>query len=220
MANYQPPSEIDPIFDSLKFVSLPEALSTNTIVLNELTAAQNKIISCDTLIGDITGVAFVPVSFFNTTGNLASNTFHSFSFTLSPLATYLVDFQFGLQSTGYTSGGLTYGFNGFGNQTQLNIGISPNVITSSVTGFSSNYPLMPRTTNAANAAMLNLHMTAIVTTTSNGLIYANLYVNTIDANGDSVAGNYAINGPTTNNTALGSPFTNQRTGGCKFIRLN
>jgi hypothetical protein len=221
MANYQPPSEIDPIFNSLKFVSLPEALSTNAIVLNELTAAQNKIISCDTLIGDITGVSFVPVSFFSTTGNLTSNTFLSFSFTLSPLATYLVDFQFGIQVNGFNAtGNPLYGINGFGNQTQLNIGTSPNVITSPVTGFSSNYPVMPKTTNQANAFMLNLHMTSIVTTTSNGLIYANLFVNTIDNNGDTVAGAYAINGPSTNNAALGSPFTNQRTGGCKFIRLN
>lgn len=221
MANYQPPSEIDPIFDSLKFVSLPEALSINTVVLNELTAAQNKIISCDTLIGDITGVAFVPVSFFSTTSNLTSNTFLSFSFTLSPLATYLVDFQFGIQVNGFNAtGNPLYGINGFGNQTQLNIGTSPNVITSPVTGFSSNYPVMPKTTNQANAFMLNLHMTSIVTTTSNGLIYANLYVNTIDNNGDTVAGAYAINGPSTNNAALGSPYTNQRTGGCKFIRLN
>jgi hypothetical protein len=221
MANYQPPSEIDPIFDSLKFVSLPEALSTNAIVLNELTAAQNKIISCDTLIGDITGVSFVPTSFFSTTGNLTSNTFLSFSFTLSPLATYLVDFQFGIQVNGFNAtGSPLYGINGFGNQTQLNIGTSPNVITSPVTGFSSNYPVMPKTTNQANAFMLNLHMTSIVTTTSNGFIYANLFVNTIDNNGDTVAGAYAINGPSTNNSALGSPFTNQRTGGCKFIRLN
>jgi len=222
MANYQPPSEIDPIFDSLKFVSLPEGLSNPAAILDELTAAQNNIVSCDTLIGDITGVSFVPASFFiNTVSNLTSNTFYSFSFTLSPLATYLVDFQFGIQVNGFNAlANPAYGINGFGNETQLNIGTSPNVISSPVTGFSSNYPVMPKTTNQANAYMLNLHMTSIITTTANGLIYANLFVNTIDNNGNTVAGAYAINGPSTNNAALGSPFTNQRTGGCKFIRLN
>jgi hypothetical protein len=223
MANYQPPNEMDAIFDSLKFVSLPEALNTNSIIIEELTAAQNKIIACDTLIGDITGVAFVPSSFFSNTNNITSNIFQSFSFTLSPFATYLVDFQFGLQVNGFNAtNNPLYGINGFANQSQINIGLTPGVLSGvNINGtFTANYPVMPRTTNGANAFMENLHITSFVTTPGNGIVYVNIYVNTVDNNGNTVAGAYAINGPSTNNGVLGSPYTNQRTGGCKFIRIN
>jgi len=219
MAYYPPPSEVDMIFDPVKFRSLPQIEGTSIIIDSQITAAQQAVIECNDIIDGITGIQFIGNNFWKNQAPFTSNQTTTFSFSGFVVgATYLVDFQLGLMSGGWNGGSILYGFKGTTTGgCAWSIGATSSTAATNYTG---NFPIMPRSASGTpNPCFINSHVIAPVTVGSSGTIYLFLSVYTVNNSGVQTNGTYGVNCSASPSTQT-SPYDNQSNKSCKFIRIN
>ena len=209
MAVYVPPSEIDTIFNPLKFRSLPGGGSVLSQLGPQIEAAQVKADQNLAIINNIGSILYVPESAW--IGSFPGNQTYSLQFDLDFNATYLVDFNIGLSSDGFNNGTIQYGFRNTFSGAACVWSLGPNV-TQEAPNYSGNFKILPRATaGAAYPCFMETHIMAVVKTGSLGILYLNLTIFLVDNTGTQVTGTYTIQR---------GPYANQALKTCKFIRIN
>jgi hypothetical protein len=209
MAAYPPPSEVDLIFNSKKFVSLPEGSGISNTLGPEIETAQVKADQNLAIINTIGQILYVPESAW--IGSFPGNQTYSLQFDLDFNATYLVDFNIGLSSDGFNNGTILYGFRNTFSGAACVWSLGPN-ITQEAPNYSGNFKILPRApVGASYPCFMETHIMAVVKTGSLGILYLNLTIFLVDNTGTQVSGTYTIQR---------GPYANQALKTCKFIRIN
>jgi len=229
MANYQPPTEIDAIFDPTKFesISLAAQGGTDAEIAQALQDLTTKVTLIETKINVFGPIIYTPGNFFtNNCRACAGGSVISLAFTgFVSGATYFIDFQLGFMSAGFTNtADFQYGFNGsnlggagnfwfIGNEAGGGgNSVRGNVLASAYTN-----------TNLICQSFIEAHASTIFPASADGTIYVGFCLNLVNkTNTGTVAGTYSVNSNPSAlpGSAFTSPYLNLANNACKFVRIN
>jgi hypothetical protein len=228
MANYQPPTEFNPIFDPTKFkaVSLSAQGGTDAELEQEVQDLTTVVNNIATYIDNIGPVVFVPSTFWDTNCRaLVSGVANTFTFTgFVSGGTYYVDFQLGFMSAGFNNTtDWLYGFNpslsNGANFWTINGGSG----TTAANFVAGNFITQPYTAGGlAAACFMSAHCSCFVVAPTDGTISLTVNLTTVNKAGTVVNGTYSINSNPANapGSAFISPYLSLSTNSCKFVRVH